>query len=350
MDPILHYVPKTLIDFLGVLSAIDDITERSSKLDGFVEMLEQEKRKINAFKRELPLCMRLMDDAIRILKEAEEISHCSKRRDLQPVEFIPLKENYSNGEDEEAIVELTKDSSIDKRTWLSSAQLWKSCDELDHNRKQKQNSISQGRDEEKVQSLVEDPSNSAKRKKPFMPFTVNRTRNDDKPELRVASGFPLVVPSVKGCKNESDLQITRQPVQPTTTIRKQRRCWSPELHRRFVESLQKLGGSHVATPRQIRELMQIDSLTNDEVKSHLQKYRLHNAKKAPAVTSGENRAVMILGGLLTGKDHENSESWKQSSSSQSESPQGPFDSAVGTSAEEEDDRSESCGWKNQIFI
>ena len=27
------------------------------------------------------------------------------------------------------------------------------------------------------------------------------------------------------------------------TVRKQRRCWSPELHRRFVNALQQLGGS-----------------------------------------------------------------------------------------------------------
>lgn len=95
--------------------------------------------------------------------------------------------------------------------------------------------------------------------------------------------------------------------------RKARRCWSPELHRRFVSALQQLGGSQskqqslfvicahrliersvphlirfhiscplerrvsnfsflvtVATPKQIRELMKVDGLTNDEVKSHLQ--------------------------------------------------------------------------------
>ncbi|KAK8962716.1 Two-component response regulator ARR18 [Platanthera guangdongensis] len=72
--------------------------------------------------------------------------------------------------------------------------------------------------------------------------------------------------------------------------RKARRCWSPDLHRRFVNALQRLGGSqcmsekspnfvgvtHVdntataATPKQIRELMKVDGLTNDEVKSHLQ--------------------------------------------------------------------------------
>lgn len=108
--------------------------------------------------------------------------------------------------------------------------------------------------------------------------------------------------------------------------RKQRRNWSPELHRRFLNALQQLGGSHgmvlqrsnilflflfimpidliglfwnmnflqsgifgiewkrmfidlrillvfflvAATPKQIRELMKVDGLTNDEVKSHLQ--------------------------------------------------------------------------------
>ncbi|KAM1179887.1 hypothetical protein ACFX2J_018868 [Malus domestica] len=35
-------------------------------------------------------------------------------------------------------------------------------------------------------------------------------------------------------------------------------------------ALQQLGGSHAATPNQIRELMKVDGLTNDEVKSHLQ--------------------------------------------------------------------------------
>ncbi|KAM1627621.1 hypothetical protein ACFXTN_014454 [Malus domestica] len=35
-------------------------------------------------------------------------------------------------------------------------------------------------------------------------------------------------------------------------------------------ALQQLGGSHAATPKQIRELMKVDGLTNDEVKSHLQ--------------------------------------------------------------------------------
>lgn len=70
--------------------------------------------------------------------------------------------------------------------------------------------------------------------------------------------------------------------------RKERRCWSTELHRRFVHTLQLLGGPYVATPKQIRQILQVDGLTNDEVKSHLQKYRMH--------TKWSGREMKIGGG------------------------------------------------------
>ncbi|CAI9781892.1 unnamed protein product [Fraxinus pennsylvanica] len=107
--------------------------------------------------------------------------------------------------------------------------------------------------------------------------------------------------------------------------RKQRRCWSLELHRRFVNALQQLGGEQVATPKQIRDLMQVDGLTNDEVKSHLQ----------------------------------HGESFKKSNS-QSGSPQGPLQlpgSSRGTSMtggnsmeDEDDEKSESHSWKSHIHL
>ncbi|KAK4784264.1 hypothetical protein SAY86_018632 [Trapa natans] len=82
------------------------------------------------------------------------------------------------------------------------------------------------------------------------------------------------------------------------TYRKPRRCWSQELHRKFLDALQTLGGSQVATPRQIMELMKDEGLTNDEVKGHLQKYRLHNR---PPSTSRSPQAVSgpapVIGGI-----------------------------------------------------
>lgn len=119
--------------------------------------------------------------------------------------------------------------------------------------------------------------------------------------------------------------------------RKTRRCWSPELHRHFVAALHQLGGPQVATPKQIREVMKVDGLTNDEVKSHLQKYRLHN-QRCPS-SSSASHPVMLVGDLWAHQEQ---------SSSQSRSPEGPLQLSVsgvavsaltGSDSSEEDDRS-----------
>lgn len=86
----------------------------------------------------------------------------------------------------------------------------------------------------------------------------------------------------------------------SSSSRKARRCWSPELHRRFVSALHQLGGSQIATPKQIRELMKVDGLTNDEVKSHLQKYRLHTRRPSSSPQSGgagQSPQLVVLGGI-----------------------------------------------------
>lgn len=51
---------------------------------------------------------------------------------------------------------------------------------------------------------------------------------------------PFPMPDV-----QSNIQIGAPQPQPPQlqTCRKQRRCWSTELHRRFVNVLQQLGGS-----------------------------------------------------------------------------------------------------------
>ncbi|XP_062103244.1 myb family transcription factor EFM-like [Humulus lupulus] len=49
-----------------------------------------------------------------------------------------------------------------------------------------------------------------------------------------------------------------------------RRIWTPHLHESFIKALNVLGGPEVATPKQIKEQMNVSDLTNDQVKSHLQ--------------------------------------------------------------------------------
>lgn len=77
-------------------------------------------------------------------------------------------------------------------------------------------------------------------------------------EESVMNRLSLQNPSVKegcgsrGSRSSSNRAVSSSPptVHPSLrasslqqTARKQRRCWSPELHRRFVNALQKLGGS-----------------------------------------------------------------------------------------------------------
>ncbi|URE44368.1 MYB family transcription factor [Musa troglodytarum] len=147
-------------------------------------------------------------------------------------------------------------------------------------------------------------------------------------------------------------QQQQQQQQPP---RKARRCWSPELHRRFVLAPTTRWRSSsnfldvVATPKQIRELMQVDGLTNDEVKSHLQKYRLH-ARKMPNSSPAVDQPDVVLRGLWV--PPENYTTSPQPSVSLSCSPQSPLQlagsnlavSATAGDSCEEDGRSECCNW------
>lgn len=58
------FVHKTISDVLAEVSKIHDFSQKSLKLDFYVNSLEEETRKVDAFKRELPLCMHLLQDGL----------------------------------------------------------------------------------------------------------------------------------------------------------------------------------------------------------------------------------------------------------------------------------------------
>ncbi|KAJ0980301.1 hypothetical protein J5N97_008556 [Dioscorea zingiberensis] len=365
---------RTVDGFIREASAIEDGEARVAKVEEYLRILEEEKRKIEAFRRELPLSMVLVSDVIGGLKE--ELEQWRGDRYACPVEeeFMPR----SRLEDEGG-VKMEMDSK-DKMNWMSSVQLWSDNYSENDALNCKKNSLerveaqSDRRVEKENQSL---DSKSRAGGGAFIPFKgASVAKKDEKPAGPLPD-LSLLSPGIKssrpvavapedqlygvssGCKgavrahmsppSSASLSLQAQQQPP----RKARRCWSPELHRRFVLALQQLGGAQVATPKQIRELMKVDGLTNDEVKSHLQKYRLHT-RKAPNSAAQANLPVMVVGGgLWVSQEHFTAAS-SQQSASPSGSPQSPLQLTgasravsltAGDSYDEEDGKSESYSWK-----
>eukprot|EP01018_Ginkgo_biloba_P004059 Gb_34639 [translate_table: standard] len=338
---------KTSATVIKALPRVGDQLARMQKLEDYLKGLEEERLKIEAFKRELPFCMQLLNDAIGASKEhlasyqsyAERRNSSNKEEQKGPIsnhrpvleEFIPIKktcEEPGKKSEEIQLMKTEKYAKEDRPNWMSSAQLWSQNYETKENTATQQDSHAQQTFPWNPKSFLDSkqriggaflPSSREKQETPRC--SADRTL----PDLGLSSGEqeagsslcndaatlnnysnPQGKPNETAeARNEAAPRSNGTNPSPTEsqsggqTQRKARRCWSPELHRRFVNALQQLGGSQVATPKQIRELMKVDGLTNDEVKSHLQKYRLHTRRPSPIPHSLATQApqLVVLGGI-----------------------------------------------------
>ncbi|XP_010533191.1 PREDICTED: myb family transcription factor EFM [Tarenaya hassleriana] len=289
------------------------------KLEDFLSRLEEERLKIDAFKRELPLCMQLLTNAVEVYKQQLQACRANggNNHGARPVleEFIPLRSSDNNNHEK----------ADNKAGWMTNAQLWNqtAADET-----KPHVAISAKGDTDITLGVAASPKLGLDAKPrnggAFLPFSKERSlpelalsnsadnvETEDVQRVSDSGGKPVIQQNKgqNGHLNDSQATIETNNANlngasstsggAAQTNRKARRCWSPDLHRRFVQALQMLGGSQVATPKQIRELMKVDGLTNDEVKSHLQKYRLHTRRPSPSpqATGGPAPQLVVLGGI-----------------------------------------------------
>ncbi|CAA7409926.1 unnamed protein product [Spirodela intermedia] len=281
----------------AALRAIADQSDQTQNLEDFLSRLEKERLKIEAFKRELPLCMQLLNNAMEAYRQQLDMHHTN--RSPRPVleEFIPLKNPSAAAEAPEKPA-AADDVLSEKTSWMTTAQLWGTT-------------VEGGAAVQRTLTPPEATDDKRRTVGAFLPFSKER-------DGRVRSGLPelALAPMEKedekspysenggkgggGADHAKTAAVDGGHATAAQTQRKARRCWTPDLHRRFVNALQILGGSQVATPKQIRELMNVDGLTNDEVKSHLQKYRLHTRRPISAPQTSAAAAppqLVVLGGI-----------------------------------------------------
>ncbi|KAG2301723.1 hypothetical protein Bca52824_030374 [Brassica carinata] len=107
-------------------------------------------------------------------------------------------------------------------------------------------------------------------------------------------------------KNKRRVENEEDLLDPGNSSKKSRVVWSMELHQQFVKAINHLG-IEKAVPKRILELMNVPSLSRENVASHLQKYRLYlkrlsgvasQSKDAESMERYENIQAMVSSGQI----------------------------------------------------
>ncbi|KAL5578824.1 hypothetical protein UlMin_011266 [Ulmus minor] len=90
--------------------------------------------------------------------------------------------------------------------------------------------------------------------------------------------------------NSTDLSLRSPIVRPYVRSRIPRLKWTPDLHDKFMHAIESLGGEDKASPKLVLDRMDVNGLTVNHVKSHLQMYR---NLKHEQILQGKFRVVSI---------------------------------------------------------
>ncbi|KAL6324517.1 hypothetical protein AAG906_013329 [Vitis piasezkii] len=245
---------------MNYVSSIKNVSERLSTLNEYVEKLEQEIQNMNAW--DPHYCILLLKDGnFGVLREEGE--KMRQKMECEESKAPTLKINFDDEEERAVILgkvavkEKNRMNTTNKNRQKSAAEIPKPY----------KLSIGGGAFTPYKSS---GPSFSATLS------TMMKVKRDKEMETAEGSSSPLVPPRIKTSRVKMshrhivpDVKEIGSQRENQAAWKNKRRCWSPELHASFMAAAQLLGGPQVATPKQIRRIMQV-GLTNDQVKSHLQ--------------------------------------------------------------------------------
>ncbi|KAI3768377.1 hypothetical protein L2E82_19003 [Cichorium intybus] len=214
-------VDMSVSEFLTYLSTIDDVSEKVNNAHEFILNLKEEMLMIAASPYQFPNCMRFLKDAIAAVHEKWK---CAKK-----------KEGTQHDSNPNA-------NAVGKATAIIN------------NENKNVNEGQTDTDESFLENEVPSEMNSD-------PIRSDASIQDGE----LVMHEPMVQPEYI----RSDRNVVHE------LIRRQRMVWSVDLHRRFKFAVEALGGPREAKPKQIHDLLKVDGLTTEQIKSHLQRYRKH---------------------------------------------------------------------------
>ncbi|XP_051118122.1 two-component response regulator ARR11-like [Andrographis paniculata] len=100
-------------------------------------------------------------------------------------------------------------------------------------------------------------------------------------------------PSSSSKRKRSDRELSSYE-QGEASPKKERVLWNDELHDKFCEVIQQLGGIDEATPKLIEKAMNTPWLTRQHISSHLQKYRLKLKAGKEVIRNKHNHFERVL--------------------------------------------------------